>query len=500
MKLKRTNPNLLEPSDPLSFPVRVFANDQVPIDRKAIQELEEALQLSGTIEQLNAKHPEWFDQTPEISEVILTPDFHKGSGIPIGTVMRTKGFLVPQGPGKDVNCGMCLYRTDLKADQVRACLPELVKDTRRIFFEGGRQIPMNAIQRQAMLTEGLFGLLETCGQSEKKGLWSLYDPANQEDDLSRVDGNGSALTDAVLYLDDYLGSSNQTYDSQIGSIGGGNHFSEVQRVVKIHDSRLAYEWGLKLDQVVVMVHSGSLGLGQMTGNRFKEVLQGVYPSDMKYPDNGLFILPESEKFKPERDAFLTSFKNASNFAYANRMFLALMMFQVLQRAKCREFRLVYGSGHNLIWKEPDTWLHRKGACTARGPEQMAGTPFEYSGEPVIIPGSMGASSFLLVGKGYAESISSASHGAGRALSRGAATHSDRIAFEDFRKNFTVVTPVDPDRADFKRRPDILAKWESEMMEECPAAYKDIGPIIQTQVDAGIASVVAELEPLFTVKG
>ena len=498
MNLIRKNTNVLEPDKDLGFPVRVFANDQVQIERGAVQELDQALTLAKTVDQLNSAHPDWFDAPPRIVDVAVTPDFHKGAGIPIGTVLRTSGFLVPQGPGKDVNCGMCLYRTDLKSDQVKSHLPELTKLARYVYFEGGRHIPMCRTQRQAMFKDGLLGLLDTAKMTKREGLWSLFDSDNQGADLDRVDGNGAMMTEGILGLDDFLGSDDLTYDSQIGSIGGGNHFSEVQRVSKIHDSKLAYQWGLKPDQVVVMVHSGSLGVGHLTGNRFSDLSRSIYPTDMKHPDNGLYVLPDSERFKKERDAFLTSFSNAANFAYANRMFLALMMFKVLQEgAKCQDFRLVYGSGHNLIWNENNTWLHRKGACTARGPEQMVGTPFEYSGEPVIIPGSMGSSSFLLVGKGHAESSSSASHGAGRALSRGEAMRLDPDA--EFKK-ITVVTPVDPDRADFKRRPDILRKWQEEMMQECPGAYKNIGPIIQTQVNAGIASVVAEMEPLFTVKG
>jgi tRNA-splicing ligase RtcB len=359
---------------------------------------------------------------------------------------------------------------------------------------------MSRVQREALLMQGLPGLLQMHGTS---GLWSLYDAVKQKKELGLIDGQGSMPTDRIFALDDFLGTDKESYDSQIGSIGGGNHFCEVQRVSKIYDSRLAYAWGLHKDQVVVMVHSGSVSIGHLTGSYFKELVRKIYPGDMKYPDNGLFILPDSEKFLAERNAFWASFSNAANFAYGNRLFLALMMFQVLMDgAGCNKFDLVYGSGHNLIWPQDGTWLHRKGACTARGPDDpdLVGTPFEGIGEPVIIPGSMGTSSFLLVGNGHAGSMSSASHGAGRTMSRGKASHEDEKKFQEFLDKFTIVTPVDPDRGDFKRRPDILRKWESELKKESPGAYKDIGPIIQTQVDAGIARVVVELEPLMTVKG
>jgi len=132
--------------------------------------------------------------------------------------------------------------------------------------------------------------------------------------------------------------------------------------------------------------------------------------------------------------------------------------------------------------------------------QMAGTKFEYYGEPVFIPGSMGSSSFILAGLGNRQSLFSSSHGAGRGLSRGKAIKADDAEFRDFIDRFKVITPIDPKRPDIKGRPDILKKWEDEIKSEAPYAYKDITPIIQTHVDNGMAKVVARLEPILTVKG
>jgi len=131
---------------------------------------------------------------------------------------------------------------------------------------------------------------------------------------------------------------------------------------------------------------------------------------------------------------------------------------------------------------------------------MAGTKFEYYGEPVFIPGSMGSSSFILAGLGNRQSLFSSSHGAGRGLSRGKAIKADDAEFRDFIDRFKVITPIDPKRPDIKGRPDILKKWEDEIKSEAPYAYKDITPIIQTHVDNGMAKVVARLEPILTVKG
>jgi len=168
-----------------------------------------------------------------------------------------------------------------------------------------------------------------------------------------------------------------------------------------------------------------------------------------------------------------------------------------------DFKLLYDAPHNLVWEEEvdgeRCYVHRKGACPARGLSSMGGTPFEYYGEPVLIPGSMGTSSFILAGMGNWNHLSSASHGAGRCLSRGQSLKYDELKFREFIKRFKVITPIDPNRQDIKNRPEILKKWEDELKKEAPYAYKEIGPIIKSQVDAEIVREVAELEPIITIK-
>jgi tRNA-splicing ligase RtcB len=166
-----------------------------------------------------------------------------------------------------------------------------------------------------------------------------------------------------------------------------------------------------------------------------------------------------------------------------------------------EAPLVYDAPHNLVWSEGNgVFVHRKGATTARGPEEMAGTPFHVWGEPVLVPGSMGSSSFVLAGLGNPDAVSSASHGAGRALSRGAASRTAQAEFDRFLERFRVVTPIDLDRPDIRRRPDIRNRKLDELRSEGPHAYKGIGPIIDTLASAGIAKPVAELTPMMTIKG
>jgi tRNA-splicing ligase RtcB len=257
--------------------------------------------------------------------------------------------------------------------------------------------------------------------------------------------------------------------------------------------------------VTVMVHTGSVAIGHLSGGLSRDAVRGLYPNALKHPDNGIFLLPDSDRHRDQAGRMWDSLHNAANFAFANRMFLAVMALAGLRRV-CGDvdFSLLYDAPHNFLWKEvvdgEEVVVHRKGACPARGFEAMAGTPFEYYGEPVLVPGSMGASSFILAGQGSSESLCSASHGAGRSLSRGDALKGHEEEFREFLERFRVVTPVDLRRQDVKLRRDIVDKKLEEIKQEAPYAYKGIGPIVQTLTDAGIARPVAELTPLMTIKG
>jgi tRNA-splicing ligase RtcB len=169
-----------------------------------------------------------------------------------------------------------------------------------------------------------------------------------------------------------------------------------------------------------------------------------------------------------------------------------------------DMQVLYDAPHNLMWEQPGddgtVFLHRKGATPADGWAAMANTAYEHWGEPVIVPGSMGAPSYLLLGSGNEQALCSACHGAGRALSRGAAMQVADAELDAFLAAFRVVTPVDPKRADVRGRRDILEKWRQELKQEAPFAYKDITPVIDTLRAADVARPVAEFYPLMTVKG
>lgn len=474
-------------------------------DKNAVAELYQMTELEETLERL-ATVPGFFGKkTPRIERIILTPDFHKGAGIPIGTVMMTKGFAVPQAMGNDVNCGMRFYTTNLSEDKIREKLPELTRKIRHIFFEGGRQIPMTGRQREALFCHGLEGLLETHQDGKRRGLWRYYDPKIQERWLSRTVFRGSLQADGTEGLEDFIGSyDQQSYDDQIGTIGGGNHFLEVQRVAEIYDGQTANAWNLKKGSVVVMLHAGSLTIGHHSGLLNRQICQDIYPAWLAHPDNRIYPIPEDCTVHNAWNRFWSVSANAANFGFANRLFLGFMIQDVFADAlgAC-EMELLYDAPHNYIWKKQidgeDCFVHRKGACCAGGYDEMEGTEFACYGEPVMIPGSMGSSSYLLRGLGTADALWSASHGAGRRKSRGDAVKGNDEAFRAFMEHFHVITPIDPDRTDLKGRADILKKWEESIRAEAPYAYKDINEVIAVHTAHDMAAPVARMEPVFTVK-
>ena len=452
-----------------------------------MQELLEFLSIAQVLSDFPGAH---------VKRVAVTPDFHKGAGIPVGTVMQTSGFMLPQAIGNDIGCGMRLHTTSVSHDELKPHLDDLENTLRAVFFEGRRNIPLNGRQRESILLHGVNGLTDSIPASQQEGLWRLFHEYPDARQPEFIESNGSLPVQDLPGQLDWLGDCTRlSRDAQVGSLGGGNHFVELQYVHRIHDPHTAYAWGLKPGLVTIMVHSGSLGFGHLFGNLVLELARQVYPAHLPAPGNGFFPVQTDSPFLPViRDAL----NAAANFAFVNRLFLALMTASALkQHLGALVFPLLYDAPHNFIWPgRAGQWLHRKGATPARGFNAMQGTPFAFTGEPVLVPGSMGASSFILAGRGLPEALESASHGAGRVRSRGAAMHGHDAEFQAFLRDFRVVTPLDWKRA----RADIRQQKLNELKQEAPFAYKGIGPVIQTLESSGIAANVAELRPLLTIKG
>ncbi|MFC1833613.1 RtcB family protein [Thermodesulfobacteriota bacterium] len=505
-RLKRQTHYSLSLPNSWDIPVRVCANEQIQLEEDAVDELLKVVSTQETLERLLQNAPGFLDTDvdPRMLELSISPDFHKGKGIPIGTIIATRGFVLPQAIGNDVNCGMRLMTTSYNRNQVEGKLDAIEKKLRYLFFQGGRDLPMTPAQRQALVRYGIPGLIDTFQDTKGKGIWRFFNTDEETANLTRIHGGGSYPTEDIFALTDYISEDRKlSHDSITGTLGGGNHFAEIQFVKKILDGPTAYDWGLAEGQIVVMIHTGSLGLGQITGRYFKDLMRDVYPQGLPHPENGIYLLPTTGKYEDHFRGFWTSMSNAANFAFGNRLFLALMVRSGLEsELGVTEMKVVYDAPHNLIWEdvERNVFIHRKGATPANGFDRMDHTPHAYYGEPVIVPGSMGAPSYLLRGTGNQDFLSSACHGAGRQLSRGSAMHVADKELDEFLASFRVVTPMDFKNHEMRKRPDILEKIRAEIKQEAPFAYKEITPVIETLREADVAHPVAEFYPLMTVKG
>src|SRR5689334_8450685 len=238
--------------NPHGVPVTLFANRDVPVELEAIEQALGFIDVQGTIDDIWRRERAgtigafWGDTPGRLERVVLTPDLHRGGGIPVGTVGAARGFVVPQAVGNDVCCGMRLLVTDVTRDELVPHLDAIHRPLRAVFFQGKREIPMSPRQREALLREGLWGLHETAGDNAGSGLWRYYDARAQEAELARVHFQGVLPTQGIFAFADYIAASGaiDARDSQIGSIGGGNHFVELQAVDELLDGTTAHAWGV----------------------------------------------------------------------------------------------------------------------------------------------------------------------------------------------------------------------------------------------------------------
>lgn len=498
--LKRESPSVSRIEHPsLDLDIRLYGSEDVKFEADAFEQLFEFTDVARAIDDLHRIAPDFLGDDARIERIVLTPDFHKGSGVPVGTVISARNLVMPQATGNDICCGMRLLTTDLPAEALEPHWEKIRKRLRSIFFEGERNIPMSPRQREAVLRDGLPGLVETSGDNATRGIWNRFDPRAERDNLARSHDQGHLPTTRLFGFESFIESSGNVdgRDPQIGCVGGGNHFVEIQKIDAIFDGGGARSWGLTKGNVALMIHSGSVGIGHAVGGYFMERARELFPKTVSAPKAGFHPLPMTGSLAKEGEFYFEGMGNAANFAFANRLFLGLMALRAIEEATGHrvESRLVYDAPHNLVFRDGETCLHRKGATPAGGRR-----PPDYLGQPVIIPGSMGAPSYLLAGDGMGEALESACHGAGRSLSRGRAVHVSPEIHRAETEKLRIVTPIDPDSPMLRRRKDILSKYEKRVMEEAPYAYKPIEPVIDSVVEAGIARRVARLLPLCTVKG
>jgi tRNA-splicing ligase RtcB (3'-phosphate/5'-hydroxy nucleic acid ligase) len=424
-----------------------------------------------------------------VKHALAMPDIHWGYGFPIGGVVATDlhdGVISPGGVGFDINCGVRLLRSDIVAADAATRISDLLV---RLFQNipcgvgASGDIRLTQKELQRVLSDGAHWAVEAG--------YGLPDDIECAEDTGCLDGaDAKSLSPRAL----------ERGRGQLGTLGSGNHFLEVQVVDTIYDEAAAHTMGLFPGQLTIMIHSGSRGLGhQVCEDNVKLMHRSMRTHGINVPDRQLACAPLKSA---EGKQYLTAMRAAANFAYANRQ----CMTHLVRRSFEQHFgksdsqtgmQLVYDVTHNTAKIEQhevdgtsrQLCVHRKGA-TRSLPPHHPDIPDRYSaiGQPVLVPGDMGRCSYILTGNSAALDISfgSTCHGAGRLMSRRQAVRNTRgrdIIGEMQERGVTV-----------------MSRGKHTLREECPEAYKDVSSIVSVVEQAGLSSKVAKLRPIGVVKG
>lgn len=417
---------------------------------------------------------------------LAMPDIHQGYGFPIGGVAAIDaqyGVVSPGGVGFDINCGVRLVRTNLLVSDVRPRLKELID---QIF----RDVPCGAG------TEGRVHLkrsdLDDVLRNGSRWMVENGFGGARDAELAEAGGAlGGALPDKVSDRAKERGMP------QLGTLGSGNHFLEVQYVEEIHDAAAAGAMGIRQGQVVVLIHSGSRGLGHQVCTDYVALMNQVMAKyKITLPDRQLACAPASSD---EGTSYLGAMAAAANFAWANRQAITHFLRGAFQRVFGKDtwLDLVYDVCHNIAKSETyfvdgrkrEVLVHRKGATRAFPPgHREIPTEYQAVGQPVFIPGSMGTASWVLVGRQSAleETFGSVCHGAGRLMSR-TAVRKGKDARQEQRKLE-------------ERGIHVRAESREGILEELPEAYKNVDEVIEVVHKARLAAKVARLRPMGVIKG
>ncbi len=461
----------------MRVPGRVFAN----------RNLLDKMQTDRTLEQcVNVAH------LPGIYNYAITlPDGHEGYGFPIGGVAATdyeEGVISPGGVGYDINCGVRLLTTNLSEEDVR---PKIIQLVNTIF----ENVPCGLGSRRNDFKVSLRDLERVTSEGVQ---WAIDQGLGWHEDAEHCEERGcmkNANPDKVTATAKNRGLQ------QVGTLGSGNHFLEIQKVDKIYDANVAKVFGVEHEgQVTVMIHCGSRGFGHQICSDYLRVMErSVQKYKITLPDRELACAPGKSS---EAQDYYQAMACAVNYAFANRqaiMHWVRQSFRQVFKEDPERFglKLVYDVAHNIAkievhrinGSQKKVWVHRKGATRAFPPGN-AEIPPDYcsAGQPVLIPGSMGTSSWLLVGTERAMQISfgSTAHGAGRMLSRTAAKR--KYYGGDIKKALE------------QRGIYVRAASSVVLAEEADQAYKNVDVVVDVSDKVGIATKVARLVPLAVVKG
>jgi tRNA-splicing ligase RtcB len=424
---------------------------------------------------------------PGIQKAALgMPDMHQGYGFPIGGVAaldEKEGIISPGGIGYDINCGVRILISDLSFDEaeghINKLLDELEKQVPAGLGKGGR-IKLSAGETDRVLEEGVSWMIENgYGYEEDKEVMEAGGRMEEAD--SRV----------------VSGQAKKRSKDQLGTLGSGNHFLEIDRIDEVMDKEAAEVFGLKKGQAVVLMHSGSRGLGhQVAGDHIRKMEKAMAGYNIRVPDRQLAGAPLST---PEGEEYFAAMAAAANFAWANRQALTWEAGSAWKKVfgKERKLSILYDVAHNIAKMEDHSLngvkkrllVERKGATRAFGPDsQEIPTRYKRVGQPVIIPGSMGTGSYVLAGNSQAEqeTFGSVCHGAGRVMSRRQAARSTTVQEADQKLQ--------------TRGVQVRSASKKGLLEEIPAAYKDIHNVVDIVHRAGLARRVARLRPMAVIKG
>src|SRR3972149_1616696 len=459
---------------------------KTPVTIYADEHILQKMLSDRTIEQgMNVSH------LPGVyKHVVILPDGHEGYGFPIGGVAATdaeNGVISPGGVGYDINCGVRLIQTNLTENEVKPKIKEIISDLFRAIPSGlgsKGQVKLSGRQLDEVLLDGV--------------KWAIENGYGNNMDSEFCEENGrmkGANPNNVSSVAKSRGIP------QLGSLGSGNHFLELQVVDKIHDPKSAEKFGITdSGQVMIMIHTGSRGLGYQVCSDYLRIIESASKKyNIPLPDRASSCAPNTSK---EANDYMSAMASALNYAWSNRQMITHWTRKVFEKIfKTSEeelgLKLIYDVAHNIA-KSEDHYIegikrkvivHRKGA-TRSFPAGSNDIPLEYRnvGQPVLIPGSMGTASWVLLGKEKSMDLSfgSTATGAGRMFSRSAAIRSMRA--EDVKHELE-------EKGIFIQS----ASWQG-IVEEAPSAYKDVDAVAQVSHDVGIATKVARLRPIGVIKG
>jgi len=456
--------------DDMRVPARIYTSEKMwqAIESGALEQLVNTTTLPGIV-----------------NYAIAMPDIHSGYGPPIGGVgaMRLKGGVISPGfVGYDENCGVRLLKSEYTEKEIGSYLEKLAQKIQEQVPSGlgkGRKIKLSVEQIDKILEEGVPKLVSE-GYGEKE------DIENCEEKGKMPEADAAAVSH----------KAKMRGRDQVGTLGSGNHFCEIQKVEEIFDKEIADNFGLFKGQVVVMIHTGSRGLGhQNCTDYLKIVIRALPKYNIKLPDRELACVPFES---PEGKRFFRAMSAACNYAWSNRHMIMHYIRGAWRKVlgERANLRLLYDVAHNIAKIEEHEAggekikliVHRKGATRAFPPGHPE-IPEKYKkvGQPVLIPGSMGTPSYVLAGtKESKEAWFTVCHGAGRAMSRHQAMRETRG--EDVVRRL--------------KEKGIIVKCKSMrgIAEEAPLAYKNIEDVIEVVHRAGLSKKVAKLQPLAVIKG